>query len=374
MKTDDIIKGYGKFIADHPIALLGICLILSLLAIIGATHIGMTSMDTADMLPDDIEVVSVMNFVEDEFGESTNAGKIIVEIDPSIANSTEPRDVRAPKVIKYVNILTQKAKNLEGIKTATSIADYLYSDSHLIQSEKNIRSRLETCAYTSTYISEDYSISLISLSIMPNADDDEIYIQLNEIIQTTPSPEGIKTQLAGDFAMQTALQEQIGPDMSKTSMYSMMGIFIIIFLVVFRSFEHGLVSLMAIVFGILWAYGLIGGLGMNMSSTSAGATSMVMGIGIDFGIQVVSRFRHEIERLGYKKATINTISGVTAPMATTTLAALIGFRAMSLGQLTMLADLGTIMAFGVLCCMASAITVIPALLVIIEKYIKKTTA
>ena len=51
----------------------------------------------------------------------------------------------------------------------------------------------------------------------------------------------------------------------------------------------------------------------------------------------------------------------------TTLAALIGFRAMSLGQLTLLADLGNMMSYGVLFCFIAAITVIPSMLVINER-------
>jgi len=53
-------------------------------------------------------------------------------------------------------------------------------------------------------------------------------------------------------------------------------------------------------------------------------------------------------------------------MLTTTLAALIGFQAMSLGKLTFLGDMGTIMSYGVAASMVAAITIVPALVIIID--------
>ncbi|TAN39045.1 MAG: hypothetical protein EPN24_05590, partial [Candidatus Methanoperedens sp.] len=50
----------------------------------------------------------------------------------------------------------------------------------------------------------------------------------------------------------------------------------------------------------------------------------------------------------------------------TTLAALIGFQAMSLGRLTFLADMGTMMSYGVAACMVAAITVVPAIILTVD--------
>ena len=70
-----------------------------------------------------------------------------------------------------------------------------------------------------------------------------------------------------------------------------------------------------------------------------------------------------------------TLNNVIVPMLTTTLAALIGFQAMSLGKLTFLGDMGTIMSYGVAASMVAAITIVPALIIIfdtvdLKKYIK----
>lgn len=173
------------------------------------------------------------------------------------------------------------------------------------------------------------------------------------------------------------MEKNIEPDMAKTSTYSLIGIVIII-LLIFRSVKYGFTPITTIIFGSLWAMGYVGFIGMGMSSQTSGVLSMIMGIGIDFGIQVVTRYRFELENLpairerhpgldlGPKDAMAVTLNNVTIPMLTTTLAALIGFQAMSLGKLTFLGDMGTIMSYGVAANMVAAVTVVPAIVVLFD--------
>jgi len=54
-------------------------------------------------------------------------------------------------------------------------------------------------------------------------------------------------------------------------------------------------------------------------------------------------------------------------MCITTIAAVIGFKSLSLGKLTTMADMGTMMAVGVVFCLVAALTVVPAVLVLFER-------
>ncbi|MCK5724391.1 MAG: MMPL family transporter, partial [Gammaproteobacteria bacterium] len=188
---------------------------------------------------------------------------------------------------------------------------------------------------------------------------------LNNVINEVSRPPGISVKLSGEKIQMSVMMRLIQPDMQKTSRISLIAILVILFFL-FRSIKHGIIPLMTIIFGVLWSMGFMGFIGMNLSSMTSGVIAMIMGIGIDFGIQTVTRFRQEIAHNVPKRAMSITLSNVFMPMATTTLAALIGFRAMSLGELTIMADLGTIMSYGVAACFLAAVTVIPALLVIFE--------
>ena len=218
------------------------------------------------------------------------------------------------------------------------------------------------------YVSDDYTTSVIRINLAEmNEEQKKDFIdELKHIIGETEKPAGLNIGLTGDPIVSEELKNQIMPTMQTTSMFSLIGIFIVVCLL-FLSLRYGIISLLAIGFGIIWVYGVLGLLGMSISSTMSGGISMIMGIGIDFGIQVVNRFKQERKKHKIEKAMKITLSKVFVPMLITTLAALIGFRAMSLGQLTLLADLGNMMSFGVLFCFIAAVTVIPSILVISEK-------
>jgi predicted RND superfamily exporter protein len=95
---------------------------------------------------------------------------------------------------------------------------------------------------------------------------------------------------------------------------------------------------------------------------------MGMGIAIDFGIQTVSRYKEERQNYGIEKSIEKIIEGVFKPMTIALVAAIIGFTALSFGRITFLSDLGTMLTFTTLFAYIGALTLIPVLLVLYDKY------
>ncbi len=255
-------------------------------------------------------------------------------------------------------------KGISGITSGLKeIAEYVELYEGCENNEKSIE--LDRFRY---YVSDDYTTTIIKINLVEMGDEErEDFIEgLEHIVSETEKPAGLNVGLTGESVISKELRNQVKPTIQRTSMFSLIGIFMVVCLL-FLSLRYGIISLLAIGFGIIWVYGVLGLSGMPISSTMSGGISMIMGIGIDFGIQVVNRFRQERKKHKIEKAMKITLSNVFIPMLITTLAALIGFRAMSLGQLTLLADLGNMMSFGVLFCFIAAITVIPSVLVINEK-------
>jgi predicted RND superfamily exporter protein len=74
-----------------------------------------------------------------------------------------------------------------------------------------------------------------------------------------------------------------------------------------------------------------------------------------------------LENYAHSKSNGGTYCNVFYPMSVTTIAAIIGFKALSLGRLPVMKDMGTMMGLGVAFCMLAALTVVPAVLVIGEQ-------
>lgn len=372
------LEKYSEIITRHPITVVVIMLLISAYAIQMVGTIETKKSDMKSMLPKDVDSITTLNSIENEFG-STNFALLAVEIDPSYIGSDEVRDVRDPRVLLYLNQLTELAAHTDNVIEVTSATTVLKSinQGHIPQSEREVEELAGKNGLLDNYISRDYTLALVKIQTTDDVDLKLLEAELDKIINELSLPPGVRTTVGGAAMEGVVMEKNIGPDMAKTSLYSLIGILAII-LGLFRSIKYGFTPMTTIIFGTLWAMGYVGFIGMGMSSQTSGVLSMIMGIGIDFGIQVVTRYRFELQNipglkerhpnmeLGPKDAMAVTLNNVTIPMLTTTLAALIGFQAMSLGKLTFLGDMGTIMSYGVAASMVAAITIVPALVIIID--------
>ncbi|MBU3967599.1 MAG: MMPL family transporter [Euryarchaeota archaeon] len=361
-----LIEKYSKFVTSRPFIVLTAVIVISAFAIIMAGTIQVKSTEQRDFLPKDVEVMNTLFKIEDEFG-STNMVFLVVEIDPQYSGSDEVSDVRDPVVIRYMDRMSQLAAHTDDVIDVSSPASMLKSlnNGRLPQSLREVQEITGKNGLFDRYFSKDYTMALVRIQTTDDVDLNNLEDELGKILKEIPAPPGINAQLGGTVLEGQVMSKSIGPDMARTTTYSLVGILMVI-LIVFRSVKYGFTPLTTIIFGSLWAMGYVGFIGMGLTSETSGVLSMIMGIGIDFGIQVVTRYRLELPGRSPQEAMTVSLNNVIVPMSTTTLAALIGFKAMSLGKLTFLADMGTIMAYGVVASMFAAITVVPAIIVILD--------
>jgi hydrophobe/amphiphile efflux-3 (HAE3) family protein len=370
-----IVDKYSSFVASHPFIMLFLVIIITILAFIGSSQIDTKSSGYKGMLPEELEVMKAFEILEDNFGSSDSA-MVAIEINPDYVKSNEPRDVREPEVIMYIDLLSQMLENTDNIVSVNSPSTLLkvFNGGILPKTKREIN-KITDDSYFDSYISKDKTMAIISIRLSDTYDADELLDDLNDVIEQVPKPPSLLVSPAGEVIADPIIDREIGPDMSKTSSFSMIGI-VVVLLLLFRSLKYSFTPLSVIIVGIMWAMGYMGFIGVNMSSTTSGAISMIMGIGIDFGIQIITRYKQELELSKGKKNMVeksikNTLDNVLIPMATTTLAALIGFKAMSMGQLTFMEELGNIMSYGIATCFLAAITVVPTILVLVDNFFHK---
>lgn len=363
-----LLERYAKAIAKHPVITLMIMLIVLGVSVYYSSTVKNVDMDYRSILPEGYDAIDAFTLLEDNFGGSETA-MISVEIDPTHSSSDEARDIRDPDIMTYIDILTQMLEHTEdviGVNSASTVLRSLNNET-LPKSKREIIDLTIDDPLITQYISSDYTMSVIRINLADDYDSSQTAENIQEIIDQIDKPKGIMANVAGESMSDPIVTAQITPDMQKTSRISLIAILVILVLLL-RSFKFAVGPLLTIGVGITLAMGYVGLIGMGMTPQTSGVISMIMGIGIDFGIQTVTRFRQELKKMVAEKAIVVTLSNVFVPMLTTTLAALIGFRAMALGELTMLADMGNIMSYGVAACFIAAVTMLPALLVLGERF------
>ncbi|MFO7794190.1 MAG: MMPL family transporter [Candidatus Nanohaloarchaea archaeon] len=367
---EKLIDSYSEKLVNHPIKLLIILTVSSILIATGVSNIENVDQNNEDFLPDTVESVEAFDVIGAEFGqgEGGTTYTVMLESSPSYANSNEIRDVRDPELLRYIETISNDIESMDDVATVSSAADLVKDPA----TKREAIKQLQESGQASQYISEDYSFTILRVSTTDISSDeqDELASRIRTSVERNDKPAGIEAGYTGQPFINQAFQRESQSTQGQTSLLSIIGVFLVVVLL-FRSVINGLTSLSALIFGIITGIGIFGWLGFNLSPATSGSISMGMGIAIDFGIQTVSRYKDEREKYEIEKAVSEMIKGVIKPMTIALIAAIIGFTALSFGRITFLSELGTLLTLTTLFAYIGALTLIPILLVLYDQRISK---
>lgn len=137
-------------------------------------------------------------------------------------------------------------------------------------------------------------------------------------------------------------------------------IFILVFLH-FRSITQVLLSLLPVAVGTLWMIGFMGWTNIPFNPANIMTLPLVIGIGVTNGIHILNRFAEEKNPEIFGKSTGKAvlISGLTTVS---------GFGSLIIADHQGIKSLGWVMAVGTTTCMLAALTMLPAILTIHQRF------
>ncbi len=374
----EIFKKIANFHYKHPVLIIGIVVILTVILAYGMTNIKMAETSSKNMLPEGLESVKVMNEISNEF-QGTNTLTIAVYIEPSNepseneANKNEdnPRDVRNFATLEYIDKISNLIKKEKNVIEVNSVVDLLKQSNNgeIPKDAQRIREILDSNpVYLKQYISDDYEISkiIVKTSSDKKEEKDALLTETKKILDENEKPDGINANVIGMLAISGEISKSMNSDTVKTAGIALIGILLTV-CIAFVSVRYGLSTLLPVAFGVIWTFGFMGYINFEMNVASVSGASIMLGLGVDFGIQLTHRFRQEIKNNELEKAMENTLVGVGRPILTTGTAATIGFSVLLLGSLPMLHGLGILLAVGVICCVIVTFLLLPSILILEEK-------
>ena len=125
----------------------------------------------------------------------------------------------------------------------------------------------------STYISDDYTISVVRLTLLDDVDKAEIVEDLREVIRVEKPP-GVVVEITGDPVVEVTMQELAEETMSTTSLISF-ALIILILVIIFASIKYGLIPIVTIILGTVWTYGVLFLVGFEVTPMTSGALAMI---------------------------------------------------------------------------------------------------
>jgi len=155
-------------------------------------------------------------------------------------------------------------------------------------------------------------------------------------------------------------------DMKIASLLSLV-LTVVLLLIAFRGLRNTVAAMTALLSSISIAFGMATVLVGHLNILSMAFAVMLLGLGVEYGIQVVLNLQEQLERLPFEQAMqeslISNLRPILIACATTALA----FLTFLLTDFRGIAELGLIAATGVFVCFIGTFTVLPAMLVILKQ-------
>jgi uncharacterized protein len=136
----------------------------------------------------------------------------------------------------------------------------------------------------------------------------------------------------------------------------------VVILVLLFGVRWRLLPLLVVLVGITWAFGLAGYLGIPLSVVTIAGLPVLLGVGIDYAIQMHSRIEEEvvIDRADHpiQEAAVN----LGPPLLVVTFAIVVAFLALRFSRVPMIRDFGLLLAVGiVMICVCSIVATLATL-------------
>jgi len=178
---------------------------------------------------------------------------------------------------------------------------------------------------------------------------------------------GGRAQMVGPTRVQASMYASIARS-QMTSVITSIGAAGLIVVILMGSVTAGLLSLIPLLFTIVVNFGVMAYAGVRLDLATLMVSSITIGIGIDYGIHYLVRFRREVrDGRPVAEAAIATAGTAGRGIVYNVLALAVGFSVLILSAFHGMRSFGTLVTMTMVVSGASAMTVIPAVLGILPK-------
>ncbi|WP_312754604.1 efflux RND transporter permease subunit [Rummeliibacillus suwonensis] len=285
------------------------------------------------MIPQEMESVKNTNQLTDIVGSTTYI-TFLVEAD----------DVTDSKVITWMDNfgteITKEYKSIEGVTSLPAVlnkmGDVDYSDQSTI--DKNIK--YLPPSLSSTVLSSNHKYATLQFQVDSDLSSQSQLNVLKKITKEINAPSNIKVNPAGAQVMSLYGVENIAAN-NKLMMVAGLAIIFFGLLLVYRRVKHALYPLVPIALVLGFSPGTLLLLNMSYNPLTIALSCLVLGIGTEFTILIMERFREEEAKgLNAKEAIKVSLSKVGQAITASGLTVILGFSTLMFVSFPVLKDFG----------------------------------
>ena len=218
---------------------------------------------------------------------------------------------------------------------------------------------------------------LLFILVVPNEDEtsftgykDSVYFARDLIAEVKKDFPEIEVGLTGEDVISTDEMITTQQDVELASKIALSGVSLL-FIIAFRGIVKPLLAVLSLLVALAWSLGFTSLTVGHLNILSVVFTTILIGLGIDFGIHILERYKEERQSgADILPSLHNTLQGTGQGNFSGAITTAMAFGAMVLTDFIGIVELGWIAGWGILFCMVAMILLLPALVTLEEKWRK----
>ncbi len=255
--------------------------------------------------------------------------------------------------------------NEDNLAYARQVRDWLLSEEALVQVE-GVSSIFDSPQLEKILVSPDNTTMLMQVGFSEAAMEAKVMEAVKSIRSYLEgAPPGLEVHVSGEAGISSDFFDALNNSIDRTTIITV-ALVVVLLLVMYRSPVASLVPLITIGMAYLVARGVLGYIasaGVSIwSQVDAFIVVLIFGVGTDYCLFMVSRFREELRRQESRfQAIVSTVSRIGAAISAAAAAAILGLLGMGVGRFEMTRTMGPVLGLSIFITLIAALTLTPAL-------------
>jgi len=371
IRLTSFLEKVGSLVAMSPRMVIGLSCLIFFFFLLGIPRIT-TEADLMEYLGEDSPPIRAINVVEDKFGGTS---RLLVVID------TKKKDgIKEPFILKKMLEMEKYLDSLKYTGDSYSLTDliceinqvlhngdkkyYAIPDTRRAVAQELLLFTMQGGSGIDSLVSYNFEKALISVQLK-NAGTQELNNTISKIedyLKGNFDADELEVKLVGMPKITLHIMNRILNSQVISLFYSIIMVLAIVSLI-FASLKIGLICILPLILTIGINFGIMGYSGISLDVATATIASIAIGIGIDYSIHFISRYRKEMRELKDKtKALIITTKTAGRGILFNAITMILGFGVLLFSSFHAIFVFGYLISLTMVVSSVASLTVIPAIL------------
>ncbi len=365
---DRMLLFFSKFVSTRPRLVIIVSVLFSLIASIGIFFVTIDA-DPVGYFPEKSPIVVASRSIDKHFGGSQNVSVVFAG------------DIKDPGIMKKINTMEKDIEAMEAIGLTSSIARVVRMMSRALNdSGEQMYDRIPDTRNAVAQYFELYAMSGDAEDFEKLVDFPYEHAVISARINSTSTP--VLNRAVNDIRNKVKDDPTIkyiggfGLIFSDLARLIINGQFLsltmatiavsILLMLLFRSIAAGFFSAIPLVFSMMVLFGLMGIFSIELNVATAMLSSIMIGVGIDYTIHFLWRYREERRHHDAATAIRTTLTTTGRGIIFNALSVVVGFTMLLFSNFMPIKFFGFLVVVSISACLFGAMILVPALCLVIK--------